>query len=37
MTGIYKIVKQIKNLFITKQEDAYKPILYQDIEELKAK
>ena len=35
MTGIYKIVKQIKNLFITKQEDASFPILYHDFEELK--
>lgn len=37
MTGIYKIVKQIKNLFITKQEDASFPILYHDFEELKEK
>ena len=37
MTGIYKIVKQIKNLFITKQEDASFTILYHDFEELKEK
>lgn len=37
MTGIYNIVKQIKNLSIIKQEDVSFPILYHDFEELKEK
>lgn len=37
MTAIKYIVKQIKNLFITKQEDESSPILYHDFEELKEK